>query len=100
VERISQTEKKDRAWNAMRTLSKKIVADSPREGKLVEIFKGKHKGKVGVVFWHGRDKFSTSQYQTSIQSAMSESKGTFGFRIGVKTSGGEKFFTKAEYTIK
>lgn len=87
---------KDAAWSALAEISK--TAWSPRKGKLVNITRGKHKGESGVVFWHGKDRYRYSnQYQTGIQSTMSDILGRFGFRIGVKTDSGEKFFVSAEY---
>ena len=74
---------------------------SPRKGARVAIYHGKHKDKAGVVFWHGKDKFDCSdRYGNWAQAAMGEAIGLYGYRIGVRTDEGDKFFTKAEFTIE
>lgn len=74
---------------------------SPRKDTLVSITAGKHKGKIGRVFWHGVDMYGQSafRYGSDIQISLREAAGRYGFRIGVKLESGEKFFTKADYAM-
>jgi hypothetical protein len=90
---------KDRAWQAIGEIAKNVSAQRPDKGKRVEVISGrKHLGKIGVVFWHGRNPFDRfpHRYHTSIQAAMSDAIGIHGFRIGIRTDAGEKFFTEAQ----
>lgn len=75
-----------------------VAKDRPSKGRRVLIVRGrKHLNKEGVVFWHGRDKFASDRYMDGNQLAMRDCMGTFGFRIGVQTDDGEKFFCPAHY---
>lgn len=72
--------------------------DKPGKGKTVKIIHGKHQGKTGIVFWHGRDRFDHSdRYFNTYQNWLHDAAGRIGYRIGVRTDTGEEFFTKAEY---
>lgn len=73
---------------------------SPRVGKRVTIYHGKHRGKSGIVFWHGKNKHKRDHSSNWMQAGLREAIGTTGYRIGVQTDGGEKFFTSAEYAIE
>lgn len=88
---------KQEAWKAIGEIAK--TKWSPRKGIKVNITRGKHIGKSGVVFWHGADQFSNfHKYDaTAMQGAIREIIGKYGYSIGVETDAGEKFFTKAEY---
>ena len=74
--------------------------ERPFKGAGVRIFKGrKHKGKEGIVFWHGLDKFAnTFRYGSPNSQALAEVQGRHGYRVGIETEDGEKFFVPAEYT--
>lgn len=76
--------------------------ESPRPGKRVKIMQGKHQGKIGLVFWHGKDSFSNAgRYDSNwLVTTLREAMGRIGYRIGVQDEKtGEKFFTKAEYAM-
>ncbi len=76
-----------------------MARDRPFKGTNIRIFKGrKHKGKEGVVFWHGEDRYAKSWGDSNQQMAR-HIMGRFGFRVGVETEDGEKFFAPAEYTM-
>lgn len=95
--REDQGERRARAWSAMVGFSAKLSEKKPSKGKRVLVVEGrKHKGKIGVVFWHGRDQYAGRQYGDSFQKAASDATGKWGFRVGVKTDTGEKFFIGAE----
>lgn len=75
----------------------KAQNDSPRKGKRVIVhFSRKHHGKQGIVFWHGVDKYHKTREVNFLQSALHDACGTIGFRIGVVTDDGERFFVKAD----
>lgn len=50
-----------KAWGALQNMSRntdKYFDDRPDTGKRVIVEKGrKHKGKEGIVFWHGPDRY-------------------------------------------
>ena len=71
--------------------------DCPSIGLTVEVLQGKHRGKTGVVFWHGRNPYIRfpHQFHTDLQAAVSDASGIHGFRIGIKTEE-EKFFVDAD----
>ena len=83
------------AWDAMKDIAENTW--SPRKGTRVNIVRGKHKGKSGIVFWHGTDKYAYVVGRTAIQDTMREIIGKYGYRIGVRTDDGKKIFTSAEY---
>lgn len=88
---------KDRAWQAIGKLAEGMAAERPSVGKRVTVTGGrKHKGKVGTVFYHRPDAFGHPfRYCNDMQRAMREARGTNGFRVGIETDDGEKFFTAA-----
>ena len=78
-------------------LGKFLEEDCPSKGKTVEVKKGKHKGKEGIVFWHGKDRFKYSnQFDTPVTQWAGDLMGIYGFRCGVDSEG-DKFFVNAEY---
>lgn len=85
----------------MMGLYREVARSAPTVGRLVAILRGKHAGKRGVVVWHGADRFShAGRYdQNCLQQGMRVAEGRFGFRIGVLTVDGERFFTSAEYAL-
>lgn len=72
--------------------------DKPAVGRLVTVERGKHKGKTGIVTWHGKDGYSDAfRYCNGYQAAMREARGRHGYRVQILANTGETFFTKAEY---
>lgn len=89
----------DGARDAFRGMTATVSAEAPRVGRRVEIHRGKHRGKVGVVFWHGEDNFSAAwRYDANVLVAtMRQARGKYGYRIGVETDAGGRFFCSADY---
>tara|TARA_R100001244_G_scaffold111337_1_gene82354 strand:+ start:283 stop:597 length:315 start_codon:yes stop_codon:yes gene_type:complete len=77
-------------------LGRFLEESCPSNGKRVEVKKGKHKGKIGIVFWHGKDRFKySSRYDSSVSKWTKNLSGISGFRCGVDSEG-DKFFVSAE----
>ncbi len=74
-----------------------IAQQAPKAGKQVIVIGGrKHNGKRGVVFYHGRNPYvNLGRYCTDLQLLLRESRGRDGYRVGILTAAGEKFFTDA-----
>lgn len=91
--------RRDRAMSALPDIIKS--ANVPAKGSRVEIIQGrKHKGKIGTVFYRGRDQFRPrSCYGSDLQRTMSDALG-HNDRIGVITDDGEKFFVPLMYSKK
>lgn len=72
---------------------------APTVGKLVSITRGKHKGAIGIVTWHGKDRFSPAgRYESNwLQTALREARGKYGFSIRVRCPDGTAFFASATY---
>jgi len=89
----------DGAISALGDIMGSASDESPRKGRQVTILRGKHKGKSGIVFWHGKDQFArVSRYDGNwMQQSMTAAIGRSDYRIGVQTESGEKFFTNADY---
>jgi hypothetical protein len=92
-----------KAWGALQNMadnSEKYFPDRPDKGKHVKVIRGrKHKGKAGVIFWHGRDKYvdNTRYCGNGLQAAMTQLIGIYGYRVGVVTEENERFFVPADY---
>ena len=87
------TKVKTKTWIG---LGKFLEEDCPSKGKRVEVTKGKHKGKTGIVFWHGKDRFKyTNQFDTPVTEWAGNLMGISGFRCGVDSEG-DKFFVSSE----
>lgn len=71
----------------------KAEANRPSAGKTVKVVSGKHRGTIGLVTWHGRDKFASGRYQSDLDSVV----GREGWRIKITTEDGASFFANAEY---
>ena len=91
------------SWMQMSREGGQKLADAlsegrPNVGTFVKVVYGrKHIGKTGKVFWHGPDKYSQSnRYGSPFQQSCSNICGTYGFRVGIITAEGEKFFVPAE----
>ena len=85
--------------DGLKSLYQGVANKSPRKGAQVWVTGGrKHKNKEGKVFWHGRDTFDRfpHRYHDSYQAQMSDCMGTYGFRVGIQTEDGEKFFVPGE----
>lgn len=92
------------SWMSMsresgQSLADLLAADRPSVGVRVEVVDGrKHKGKAGKVFWHGRDGYSGAwRYGSDFEKSCRDIRGTYGFRVGVETDAGEKFFVPATH---
>lgn len=48
---------RDEAYKSLGGICEIASKDKPRVGLTVEVLRGKNKGKVGIVFWHGRNHF-------------------------------------------
>ena len=84
---------------AWQKIADSASAQRPSVGKTVEIVGGrKYKGQVGVVVWHGVDKYSSTQYLSDARLALREINGREGYRVAVKTAT-ETFFVPADYTL-
>lgn len=82
---------------AWQNLANDLSGQFPGRGKTVRVVSGKkHINKTGVVFWHGPDKFANTRYKSDAQLMLRDLSGREGFRIGVETQDGEKFFIAAE----
>lgn len=91
----------DEFWNGMKVVAENTAGQRPGKGKRVRITKGrKHLNKEGVVFWHDWDKYnSPTRYMNNAQIVVAEMIGRHGFRIGVETEDGERFFCPADYAL-
>lgn len=78
------------------SLADSAAAQRPGVGKTVTVVSGKHAGKTGKVFWHGRDKFERNYYQSDAQLLLRQINGRNGFRVGILTDSGERFFVKGD----
>lgn len=89
---------KDNAWKALNEIAQEQFKLRPSVGKSVRVIGGrKHKGKEGIVFWHGRNPYErTSRSGSDLGRAMIDARGTHGFRCGVRTET-EKFFIDAKH---
>lgn len=75
----------------------------PAVGKLVQVKETgkvkKHRGKMGRVTWHGKDAYSGAwQYRSKWDFAGDGAivaRGTYGYRVGIVTDDGERFFVSA-----
>lgn len=88
-------------WNGMKQVAENTADQRPSKGKRVRITKGrKHQNKEGIVFWHGWDKYNNpTRYMDNAQIVMAEILGRHGFRIGVETDDGERFFCPADSAL-
>lgn len=91
---------RDGAWRAIGEIAQGLAASRPDKGKLVTVIGGrKHKGKRGLVVWHGVDRYScASRYDgNSMQAAMRQARGVYGYRVGVSVDGAPAVFVSADY---
>jgi hypothetical protein len=77
-------------------LADDLSAQRPSVGKRVRVSSGKKfLGRVGIVRWHGPDKYARDYYRTPAQLDLRDLRGRDGFRIRVE-SDGESFFVGAD----
>lgn len=58
------------------------------------------RGKTGRVFWHGRDRYShAGRYGDDATQHLRECGGRYGYRIGIQSDAGDKFFCRASDAI-
>ena len=82
--------------DARQQLADDMSAQFPGVGKRVRVTAGrKHLGRVGIVRWHGPDKFANTYYKSDAQLMLRDLRGRDGFRIRVE-SDGEFFFIAAD----
>ena len=80
--------------NAIAPVLVDVSRSAPFCGRTVKV-----RGKVGKVFWHGRDQYSHAfRYGDSATIHLRECMGRSGYRIGVETDEG-KIFVKADEAI-
>lgn len=88
------TEENKQAWSEV---IKKTNDIRPYVGRTVQITKGKNKGLVGKVTWHGVDKFYTgTRHMNGAQMMMLQAMGTVGYRVRIQPSIGDAVFCKAD----
>jgi hypothetical protein len=84
--------------SAWQDLADHLAPNRPDKGRRVRIERGKYQGKIGLVTWHGPDKFANTRYKSEAQLHLRDMAGREGFRIRVQPDeGGQAFFTNAEY---
>ena len=84
---------------AAQQLVNQVAVQRPSVGKNVVVTEGrKHIGKRGKVFWHGLDKYSHAfRYGGDATLALRQVEGRYGFRIGIESENGERFFINADH---
>ena len=61
----------------------RVRSQFPAEGKMVSVDSGKHKGKVGKVQIHMRDKFAYTRYSTEASLMLQDCVGRTGFVVRI-----------------
>ena len=77
-------------------LADDLSAQRPSVGKRVRVSSGKFRGRVGIVRWHGPDKYARDYYRTPAQLDLRDLRGRDGFRVRVESDDGESFFAGAD----
>ena len=87
------------SWDALKRISEQGDDQRPSVGRMVRVVKGrKHVGEVGLVTWHGKDKYcDLDRYKSPIQVAMADVVGRTGYRIRISPDDGAAFFVCADY---
>ena len=80
--------------NSLPGLMELAAKERPGVGTTVKVLHGKHKDKVGLVFWHGPKPHFYS-HMDDLSDCMRQARGIYGFRVGIKTES-EKFFVDAD----
>jgi hypothetical protein len=60
----------------------------------VQVLHGKHKGKTGLVIWHGLSGYSRPLHRNIW---VAHAVGREGYRVKIKTNSNEEFFTDAKH---
>jgi hypothetical protein len=84
-------------WQA---IANDLSKDRPYVGRWVAVERGrKHKGKMGRVLRHQRDKFSDAyRYGSGASDAFKDMAGTYGWVCMVENAAtGERFWVRADY---
>jgi hypothetical protein len=83
----------------LKNLYREVANKRPQIGMRVRVIgTRKHKGKEGKIFWHGEDRYyGASRYGDNYQQMMRQCMGRHGYRVGIETESGEKFFVKADH---
>jgi len=77
----------------------RLAFTAPRRGRLVRIMRGREKGLIGRVVWHGKDGSDRFYTFGAADHWQLEAAGRKGYRIGVSKDGAPPIFTKAEYAL-
>lgn len=90
-------------WGQMNHTNGQALADSlcayrPFVGRIVRVTDNRaHKGRIGKVTWHGRDRFVSFRYGGPDAAALCEVMGRYGYRIRVQPDDGTlPFFVSAD----
>jgi hypothetical protein len=81
--------------DAWQKLAITLGTTRPSIGKRVMVKRGKHAAEVGIVTWHGHNKFADWNHLTDAQYHLRELAGRWGYRVQIDT-GTEKFFVDAD----
>jgi hypothetical protein len=83
---------------AWQQVANTVSISRPSVGRRVVVTGSKkHNGKVGIVRWHGVDKYSDAfRYCDNAQATMREMMGTYGYCVKIVLDNGESFFVKAD----
>jgi hypothetical protein len=83
-------------WKEIGKVLSEAVSNAPAKGKLVRVAKGKYKGVIGVITWHGKDKYYNDRYRSGLSAMLSNAIGITGYRCRIQPEDGEAFFTACE----
>lgn len=92
-------------WSGMTHAEGQALADllsayRPFVGRRVRVVEGrKYLGQVGVVTWHGVDRFRGRQYGDAYSLAAQEVVGRSGYRIRIKCDDGTHCFVPANHVL-
>lgn len=81
---------------AVQTIFDNAAADALNIGDTVQVEQGKHHGKEGVIFWQGKNTY-LREYGNDFHLVLKDIAKRYGWRAGIKTQDGEKFFVDANY---
>ena len=88
------------AWEALREVWPTFTAARPAPGRLAVVIEGKRAGARGTIFWHGKDRFTDAyRYAEEFQRHLLDAKGAYGFRVGIESNDGQRFFVAADKVI-
>jgi hypothetical protein len=88
------------AWETLRSIVPVFAATRPDLGRMAVVMQGKRAGVRGTIFWHGKDRFSQAgRYMEEFQRHLLDVKGSYGFRVGIESNTGERFFVAADKVL-